>query len=316
VDDLVGRGRFLALFELVDAAPPSHVGAQVLARVATPERVRELAEQDTLPLPLLERLCRHLGLAAVEPLLDAYEAGRHQRHIADLLPQLGEDAAAMAMARLDGARTATLRALLPLLLRFERLPDGWRRHGLLRDHPDADVRREALRLELRVPAWRDDAVHLALVDTDERVVRAAIGASMHACPAAAIPTLMRRADDVELPDEIRVGAVRVLAQRRDPEVRDWLVARVATHAGLLRRRRLGPRTPDMLASLQALGGAWGTDPVAAEVLELARASSDADVRAAVTSRARRTTGAGMAAVPDPGTSARPDAEPPRTEPLA
>jgi hypothetical protein len=291
IDDMVGRGKFLAIFELLDRAPPSHVIGQVIARVATADRVRELTEQDTLPLAVLERLCRALGLAAVEPLLDAYDAGRHQRPIADLLPTLGEDAAAMIIARLDGARAQSLRALLQLLHRFERLPQGWSARGLLLRHADAEVRREALKLELRDPALRDDAIHLALVDLDERVVRAAMAAAMTGCPAAAVPTLMRKADDAELPDEVRVGAVRVLAVVTDAGARDWLVSRVTTRAGLMRRVRLAPRTPVRMAALLALATSWGHDPAVAEVLELARRSADAEIRAAAATRGRRPTGA-------------------------
>ena len=300
IDDLVRRGKFLAIFELLDKAPPSHVIAQVVARVATPDRVRELTEQDTLPMPVLERLCRALGLAAVEPLLDAYEAGRHQRPIGELLPTLGQDAAAMIVARLDGARALALRGLLQLLQRFERMPEGWSARGLLLRHADAEVRREALRLELRDPALRDDAIHLALQDIDERVVRAAMGAAMTGCPIVAVPPLMRKADDAELPDELRVGAVRVLGQVRDPEVREWLVSRVTTRAGLMRRMRLAPRSPVMMAALQALATTWATEATVAEVLQLARESADVEIRTAVlagASRARRATGTAPGTMP-------------------
>jgi hypothetical protein len=70
-------------------------------------------------------------------------------------------------------------------------------------------------------------------------------------------------------------------------VRDWLVSRVTTRAGLMRRARLAPRTPVRLAALQALAAAWGEDPAAVEVLQLARAGADAEMRAAAASRPRR-----------------------------
>ena len=109
---------------------------------------------------------------------------------------------------------------------------------------------------------------------------------------------MRKADDVEEPDDLRVGAVRVLGHVVEDTVRDWLVQRVTTRAGVLRRRRLAPRSPVVLAALQALGASWGGDAQAREALELALRSPDPEVRAAVTSRARRTTATDLSAIPD------------------
>lgn len=303
VDDLVAKGRFSVMFDLLERSPATHVAGRVWERVVTPDRLRELTQQDTLPMPIVERMARHLGFAAVEPLLDAYEAERHMKPVAELLPALGDDAAELVIVRMEGARAQALRAWLQLLQRFERLPAGWSARGLLRVHADPEVRREAFKLEARDAARRDDAIVLALNDSDDRVVRAALSAALAACPPAAVPSLMRKADDEELADDVRVGCVRVLAQVLDDGVRDWLVSRVTTRAGVLRRVRLAPRTPVRLAALQALGATWGADPQAREALELARQSADPEVRAAITSRARRTTGTGMMAIPEPHTLA-------------
>jgi len=83
----------------------------------------------------------------------------------------------------------------------------------------------------------------------------------------------------------------VLGGTRSPELREWLLARVATRSGVLRRVRLAPKTPERLAALQALAsGVWAADEGAAAVLDLARRSPDPDIRAAATPRrAKRAT---------------------------
>jgi hypothetical protein len=152
-------------------------------------------------------------------------------------------------------------------------------------HPDPAVRREAFRILLRAPEAREATITAAVADRDERVVRLALGAAMNACPAAAARILMERANDPALSPDLRALGVRVLASHRSPEVLHWLVQRVEGKKGLLFKRGLASKSPEMLAALTGLAAAWTQDPNAAAVLQAAQKSSDPEIVAAATRRA-------------------------------
>lgn len=74
--------------------------------------------------------------------------------------------------------------------------------------------------------------------------------------------------------------MRLLEAFDSPGVRDWLVAHTARRRGLLRRLRLAQKSPEMLAALGVLAARWSSDPRAADILRLARAVDDPQIRAA------------------------------------
>ncbi len=78
-----------------------------------------------------------------------------------------------------------------------------------------------------------------------------------------------------------MAAVRAVAGVSDEQSVEWLVRRTMTTGGLLRRPRLTPTSPEMLAALNVLAARWGSDSRATPALELARSSTSATVRAAV-----------------------------------
>jgi hypothetical protein len=97
--------------------------------------------------------------------------------------------------------------------------------------------------------------------------------------------IRERVDRGELADPtVRAAAVRAVASRRDDEALAWLLGRIITTGGLLRRVRLAPSSPEVLASLGALAAHWGDDPRAAVAIALARQSTSASFRAAVHAR--------------------------------
>ncbi|HSE67731.1 MAG TPA: hypothetical protein VLB12_12145, partial [Gemmatimonadales bacterium] len=150
-------------------------------------------------------------------------------------------------------------------------------------NPDPRVRREALKLMLRVPNYRDEAIGATFADDDEQVIRLGLSAAVEGCPAPAVPRLMTllraRAHDVEL----RALGIRVLGTVRTPATRDWLVDHALTKKKLFRGRRLMPKSPEVLAIIAALARGWREDKHVAEVLRLAQASGDAQIRAAAQS---------------------------------
>ena len=83
---------------------------------------------------------------------------------------------------------------------------------------------------------------------------------------------------------MRAAAVRAVASRRDDEALAWILDRTLVTGGLLRRTRLAPASPELLASLGALATYWGEDPRAVVAITLARQSTSASLRAAVHAR--------------------------------
>src|SRR5688572_16920196 len=85
-----------------------------------------------------------------------------------------------------------------------------------------------------VRATREAGLLIGLRDTDERVFRLALFAAMRGATAGTARTLMHRAEDPRLPEELRARAIRALAATGRPEAMQWLV----DHASV--DRRSGP----------------------------------------------------------------------------
>jgi hypothetical protein len=78
--------------------------------------------------------------------------------------------------------------------------------------------------------------------------------------------------------------VRILARTRAPQALRVLVD-LALKRRFWLRRRLAPKSPELLAAVAALASFWPHEPVAAAVLDRALHHSDPDVRAAASSTA-------------------------------
>ncbi|MBK5189084.1 MAG: hypothetical protein JJD97_12635, partial [Gemmatimonadaceae bacterium] len=154
-------------------------------------------------------------------------------------------------------------------------------------HPDPRVRREAYALLLRDPATRAESIALAVEDTDERIVRAALNAALEGgCPREAVSVLTERLSERSLDGMLAVLAIRVLTPVRLPDVLDVLVKCVLSKK---RRwffgRRLAARSQPMLAALSALSSTWSQEPKAIKVLSLAQRDTDPAVQNAIRGRA-------------------------------
>jgi hypothetical protein len=274
------------LLNLVDNAPALWVRDAVWRHVATPQRLRVLLALDPLPLPVLQRLSVRMGAAAVTPILDALDDAdeRAAERLLEVLDRAGPGAGPLLVDRLPGTRWAVLRPLMALLGRHPEWESGYSAARWLA-HPDAAVRREALRQLLRATASREAAIVRALADADEKNVRLGLGAAISNCPRDAAALLRVRADDTTLSPDLRALGVRALASYRGPETPKWLAERVVRTGRLLKRATLASKTPELLAALEGLATHWRDDRGAAEALALAAASGDAEIRAAVARRA-------------------------------
>ena len=288
VDTMAARADFGPLLDLAQAGPCANVRDAILARVAVPERLHELLVQRPLNVSLVDRLASRMGLAAVEPLLDALERAdeRDVSSIVALAAPLGEQLLPAVVRRADGARWTTMRRLVGLLSRLPEHPPELSAMPWLR-HPDAVVRREALRVALR-GRDRDAAIELTLLDSDVRVLRGALAAALGGCPAGALGTVMRRIDDGSMPAELREVAVRVVGTRGDAGTVQWLVRQAAERGGVMRRLRLRPVTREMIAAVEAIATRWRDDEDGAAVLALAARAEDPELRRAASPRREST----------------------------
>jgi hypothetical protein len=174
----------------------------------------------------------------------------------------------LVATRIAGARWGVQRLLLVILGKLASLPDGFAPREFVR-HPDSTVRREALRMLIKLPATRDMAIAAALADVDERIVRLALGAAMLNCPADAATILMARASDPVLSPDLRALGIRALSSNRSPETVAFLVRQTLGKKKFLRARSLAAKTPEMLAALAGIVTHWRDDASAKVVLALA-----------------------------------------------
>ncbi|CAA9292207.1 MAG: hypothetical protein AVDCRST_MAG11-197, partial [uncultured Gemmatimonadaceae bacterium] len=253
---------------------------------ATPAHVRRLAADGAVSVATVARVAAHGGAGAVAALLDELaetENRKARARILEILPRLGGAIGAEVVRRLADAPWYVQRNLLAVLHALGETPPEFAAGDWVA-HPDPRVRREALRLTLRDPAERDRAIALAVRDPDARVVQLAlVGAESHRSRRAAA-AIRRAVDDRTIGVDARAVAIRAAAAAVDePATLPWLLAFTVAEGRWRAGRRLLRKSPDQLAALVALRAHWSGDAQGADVLALALASGDPEVRAAAAS---------------------------------
>ena len=289
LDDLLASAGDATLLDLLERAPHGMLAGAVWARVATPDRLARRLTAEPVDFAVVDRLVARLDpAAAAGSLLAALataEARATRRALLDRLVRLGSPVVPLVIARLGDQRWYVVRNLLGLLQDLPGLPADFSAAPFAA-HDDARVRREALRLQFRLPAERDQALVAALRDDDPRALQFALHAARQGCPPAALPVVIARARDRALDPDLRVLAIRVLGGTRAPQVVTPLLELCDGGTSLFGRRRLRPKSPELLAALSALAG-WASDPRVAPVLSGAGRSEDPEVRAAAGGAARK-----------------------------
>ena len=286
---MLEAGQLGELLDQLDAAPDprSVVARELWARIADRDPLRTLLAAPRLDNGAIRRLVARLGVEAATPILDALEScpegSRLERLLSDLV-QVGPPAAPVIALQLGRVAPSLARELLVCLGKLAP-PVPPPEVRLCREHVDPAVRREAVKLLLAYAATREATLLASLNDPDERVAYVGLLAAAHSCPADAAAVIRQRIDRGELADgTVRAAGIRAVASRLDQETLDWILARTLVTGGLLRRTRLAPTSPELLAALGALASNWPNDPRASTAIALARQSGSASVRAAVHAR--------------------------------
>jgi hypothetical protein len=169
-------------------------------------------------------------------------------------------------------------------------------------HTREQVRVEALRLLVSDERARDAAICRALDDVHPAVITAAVTSAHawmqgtlatrpddqrsaedagdgHATSARRAPRvaisrelamrLMKVVDDRRLDDAAAVLAIETLRHAPNPLVRQWLVELASTRTAVLRRLKVAPATPQVIAALVLLRDQYTSDPTVAKLLRSA-----------------------------------------------
>jgi hypothetical protein len=293
IERLVAEHHVGDLVDLLTLSPPPSTPdvGPLWTRVTSPDEVRELASTEPPDFATLDRVLPRLPADGFEPLLDVLgesESRTTRRGLLDRLTRAPRELGPVIATRLTREIPwYVTRNLLLILDGLPGLPDGFRAAAFIA-HEDARVRREALKVSLKVPAEREPALLGALRDGDPRMVRVALTAALEDCPVSALPLITQIVHNQEVASELRVLAIKVLGRVRNVAGLAALLAIADGGTTWLGRPKLAARSLELLAALMALAAGWRNDGKAAALLALAAASNDPDIRNAASATPRTT----------------------------
>jgi hypothetical protein len=315
LDAMLNSARLDTLLNLLEMAPDPEFADSVWSYLDSHDILWAALSEARIDFAVLERIVKRKQLSAVDPVLDLVEGtkdSRQRERLLDVLQELGDDVGPLVARRIEGARAEMRRDFFLFLGKLKNIPEDFDISRFLL-HPEAAVRREAVRLLLKFVETREQAIIAGVTDTDERAVFYGLSAAQEAgCPPRAATIVRERVEAGEMDSSLMTLAIRVLAatdsgagpvltgrgrtsqMMRAFDLQDassqaaagkktlgWLTAKVAQKSRFLRRWQLQPKSPEMLASLGALAAYWGQDPDVQEILNLAVKSGDADLKKAM-----------------------------------
>lgn len=289
VERLITGHHVGALVAMLEAAPAGADVQELWTRATHADVVRQLASIEPPNFTTLDRVLPHLAPERLEPLLDVLavsESRTTRRGLLDRLSRAPRELGPIVIEHLRGdVPWYVARNLLLILDGLPAIPEGFSAAAFL-THPDARVRREALKVALKLPLDRERAVLDGLHDPDPRTVRLALAAALDNCPASALPLVTQLARDPQGASELRVLAIKVLGRAGGQAALTALVQLADGGTNWLGRPKLAARSLELLAALMALSAGWRGDGRVAPILALAAASSDPDVRNAAAANRR------------------------------
>ncbi|MFN0180652.1 MAG: hypothetical protein ACKVZ0_17770 [Gemmatimonadales bacterium] len=269
---------------LMDTPEPNRAAEELWRQLVAPVHLRRILNDDRVDIEVVRHLLTRVGLDGVDLLLARLlSIPNHdvQREVAEHVLSLGAQASLALLQRLERSTSEDRRQLLHILSLVKDLPPAFSARAYL-DAPEPLVRLEAIRLMVRRPEDRDEALYHALADEDERVARFGLQAGLDQMPRHCLSRLMQLLNSPRRSPELKAQAIPVLARFDTPAIREWLVGGMVVRRGWFRRRRLAPKSRIVLAKLTVLAGRWAEHPDVARVLELARRSGDGELAAAAT----------------------------------
>lgn len=286
VDEVVSRGGLKDIIAQLDAAPEDRreVVDAFWRHLASDDTVRRELQRAKPEFAVVDRLVSRLQLSSADALLDALEAAEERTTRWKLMEQiirLGPEVGVKVAERIPGAHWFVQRNLLLLIGRLPAWPPGFSPLPYA-THLQWHVRREALKLMLKEPSMREQALYAGLVDADARVVHMTLLAAAESSPRGVAPLLRDLLTKAEpLDADSRALALRALAPLQTHETVETLLRFVLGGRSIMGKPKLAPKTPEMLAALGGLATHWKNDQRALSVLMLAARSGDADVRAVI-----------------------------------
>jgi hypothetical protein len=288
VKRLISREGFSAVVERLLASPPSLTREALLDKLLNLSMLQEQLLSERPDLRSLKHAVARLKAHGLDSLVAALETRpeRDASWVAELIALIGEGAAPRLGAVFSQLKPASCRALLAVFEQWNVWPQEVNLLALA-TNPDPQIRRDAVRLLLRSDETREEGFILGLRDTDERVYRQVLFATMRGASAETAYALMHRAEDARLSEELRARTIRALAATGRPEAMRWLVDHSSVVSrGFLSRLsrggRLRRKSATTIAAIAGLAAHWGQAPEAAVVLELAAKSKDEELRNAAT----------------------------------
>jgi hypothetical protein len=282
---LAERGHLIEVLQLLDDSQNDPRVAQRIAdAVLDPDTLQGLLSRPDLDFRLIERVARHTGVMAAGPLLDALSTASERstrRRLLDILAGVGAASEATLLARLDGASWYLARNILTVLGQLPAVNEVEPVFTAL-SSSELRVRQEALKVLLRQPGARDRAVAEALESGEESLTRMALTALGADCPPRLVGAVLTALGNPVR--ELKVQAIRALAHTTNPLVVPHLLPLVRTRTGFLKRTRLLPKSPVMLAALELLARRWSSHRPVLPIMQLAGKSGDAEIRALVGAR--------------------------------
>ena len=282
---LAERGHLIEVLQLLDDSQNDvHVARTIADAVLDPGTLQQLLSRPDLDFRLIERVARHAGVMAADPLLDALATATERstrRRLLDILAGVGTASEATLLARLDGASWYLARNILTVLGQLPAVGEVEPVFAAL-SSSELRVRQEALKVLLRQPGARDRAVAEALESGEESLTRMALTALGAECPPRLVGAVLTALGNPVR--ELQVQAIRSLAHTTNPLVVPHLLPLVRARTGFLKRNRLLPKTPVMLAALELLARRWSSHRPVLPIMQLASKSGDAEIRAVVGAR--------------------------------
>lgn len=271
-------------------APESPVPDRQPDPEASPGALRRLLSDPDPDFEVVDTLVARMGARAAEPMLEALAESESRgvrrqllARLAELVQRAGAEFGPRIVERLDDDRWFVQRNMLALMGELEAWPPKWS-PAPYAESRHAAVRREALKLMLRVDGLRQQALRGLLEDPDPRAKALGLAAAQEDAPPEAIALLLDAAEDESLKPELRSMAIRALTPTAPPEALPVLLSLVTRPGGWIARlfgiTRLAPSSLPMRQALAALYRGWRHEPAVTDVLEKAGRSGDPEVRAA------------------------------------